>query len=153
MGVIEKETSPSKPEKPSYSHDREGLRGQKQPAIIRVHMVMKEVVDEFANDEDMPIEVEKKSKENQKLSDIQSNIDLDLNKAIDSTKNGGRRTKSKPRKVSPLPVSKNAFKKDSEDKKEKTAEEEVAEDVEQIVAFLKETDPANKVVHETPAPQ
>ena len=39
------------------------------------------------------------------------------------------------------------------DKKEKTAEEEVAEDVEQIVAFLKETDPANKIVHETPAPQ
>ena len=50
VSVIEKETSPSKPEKPSYSHDREGLaRGQKQPAIIRVHMVMKEVVDEFAN--------------------------------------------------------------------------------------------------------
>ena len=67
----------------------------------------------------MPIEVEKKSIENQKLSDIQSNIDLDLNKAIDSTKNGGRRTKSKPRKVSPLPVSKNAFKKDSEGESKK----------------------------------
>ena len=41
------------------------------------------------------------------------------------------------------------------DKKDlkKTAEEEVAEDVEQIVAFLKETDPANNTSLEIPAPQ
>ena len=68
-------------------------------------MVMKEVVDEFANiDEKVIVEIEKKANETEKLRQVQAKKQPDLteNKEIESTKQGGRRTKSKPRKVSPL---------------------------------------------------
>merc|ERR1712223_46014 len=108
---------------------------------------MKEVIDEFAIvDEDEVLEeseTNQKSRQNtSKGEDLESS-----DSSVIPEKRGGRRTKSKPRKMSPLPTAMKASpSKDSKttnpEAKTKTNlqsttidDSEIAEDVDQIVAF------------------
>ena len=113
--------------------------------------IMHEVVDEFL----MVDDDDKSAKRSENDSDSQT-------LSSGSERQRGRRTKSKPRKkpTSPSPTPKETNKEDppskskevqetqkpeeQSEKSKKEEETEIAEDVEQIVNFLRETDPANQ---------
>jgi hypothetical protein len=122
----------------------------KQLTKKRPSRVMKEVVDEFAGyasvDEETVIEQAEVSPKNPKKNKGSPEKSEEIRESSEERR--GRRTKSKPRKKSTDPTEKDTSPTKSDKKQAAAKEMEVAEDVDQIMAFLKQTEPTNAKTNE-----
>merc|ERR1711971_501956 len=122
----------------------------KQLTKKRPSRVMKEVVDEFAGyasvDEETVIEQAEVSPKNPKKNNGSPEKSEEIRESSEERR--GRRTKSKPRKKSTDPIEKDKSPTKSDKKQAAAKEMEVAEDVDQIMAFLKQTEPTNAKTNE-----